>query len=155
MITDATGAGAQQLSAKGDYAFYPSCAPDGSAVAYTALLSSGRSARIMVREPVLDGEPRIVATGKEPSFSDDSEWIVFSARVKKEWTIWRIRPDGSGRATLGTGGYDEQRPSFSPDNRLVVYVADTKFNQRLYLRRVDGTGDRILLSAGDGDRPIW
>jgi Tol biopolymer transport system component len=154
MITDPGGDAPQPLSVS-EYAYYPTCAPDGSAVAYATITAGARAQRVVSRSPPLTGEPRILSPGKEPSFSADGRWIVFSAKLKKEWTIWRIRPDGTGRASLGRGGFDEQRPSLSPDNRLVVYVADTKFRQRLYLRRVDGTGDRILLDDGDGDRPVW
>jgi TolB protein len=154
MITDPGGDGPQQLSLS-DYAYYPTCAPDGSAIAYTAFAAGGSKQRIVSRSPVLAGKPRVISPGKEPSFSADGQWIVFSAKLKKDWTVWRIRPDGTGRATLGRGGFDEVRPSMSPDNRLIVYVADTEIQQRLYLRRVDGTGDRILLADGDGDRPVW
>lgn len=154
MITD-PGGGAPKPLSLAKYAHYPTCAPDGSAVAYTTFSAGGRAQRVVVRSPALAGKPRILSPGKEPSFSADGQWIVFSAKLKKEWTIWRIRPDGTGRAALGRGGFDEQRPSLSPDNRLFVYVVDTKFRQRLYLRRVDGTGDRILLADGDGDRPVW
>jgi Tol biopolymer transport system component len=154
MITDPGGDAPQPLSLS-EYAYYPSCAPDGSAVAYTEFSARGRAQHIVARSPPLTGEPRVLSPGKEPSFSADGRWIVFSAKLRKNWTIWRIRPDGTGRAALGRGGLDEQRPSLSPDNRLVVYVADTIFHQQLYLRRIDGTGDRILLADGDGDRPVW
>jgi Tol biopolymer transport system component len=154
MITDPGGDAPQPLSLS-EYAYYPTCAPDGSAVAYTTFAAGGRAQRVVSRSPTLTGKPRILSPGKEPSFSADGRWIVFSAKLKQKWTIWRIRPDGTGRASLGRGGFDEQRPSLSPDNRLFVYVADTKFHQQLYLRRVDGTGDRILLADGDGDRPVW
>jgi len=82
-------------------------------------------------------------------------WRAFSAKLKRDSTIWMMRPDGTARRSLGSGGYAEHRPSLSPDNRLVVYVADTRYHQELYLRRVDGTGNRILFTDGDGDRPIW
>ena len=114
-----------------------------------------RNTYVHVRSPMLDGSPRRLSRGRDAQFSHDGSWIVFSARVKKKWSLWRIRADGTGRASLGHGGLDEVRASLSPDNRFVVYVADTQTNQRLYLRRIDGTGDRILLSGSDGDRPVW
>jgi Tol biopolymer transport system component len=154
MITDPGGDAPRQLSLSG-YSLYPACAPDGSAIAYTSFDAARRTSHIVARSPTLTGEPHVLSPGKEPSFSADGEWIVFSAKLKREWTIWRIRPDGTGRSSLGRGGFDEQRPSLSPDGRLFVYVADTRYHQRLYLRRIDGTGDRILLTDGDGDRPIW
>jgi Tol biopolymer transport system component len=154
MITDPGGGAPLPLSLS-EYAHYPACAPDGSAVAYTVYRRRGLAQHVVARAPPLTGEPRLLSPGREPSFSADGRWIVFSAKLKKDWTIWRIRPDGTGRAALGRGGLDEQRPSLSPDGRLVVYVGDTEFHQKLYLRRVDGRGNRLLLADGDGDRPVW
>jgi TolB protein len=154
MITDPRGGAPQQVSQSG-YAYYPSCAPDGSAVAYTEVGDRGRVQRVVIHSPIRTGEPRVLSSGKEPSFSADGRWIVFSARRKGKWTLWRISPDGTGRTGLGSGGFDERRPSLSPDNRLVVYVADTTLHQRLFMRRIDGSGDRVLFSGGDGDRPVW
>jgi Tol biopolymer transport system component len=154
MITDSKGDEPQPLSPAG-YAYYPACAPDGSAVGYTAISAGGRVQRVEIRSPVRTGKPRVLARGKEPSFSADGRWIAFSARLKGEASIWRVRPDGTGRSSLGSSGLDEVRPSLSPDDRLIVYVADTKFHQQLYLRRVDGSGNRILLTDGGGDRPVW
>jgi Tol biopolymer transport system component len=154
MIADPRG-GAPEPVSQGEYAYYPTCAPDGSAVAYTEVGAGGRSQRVVIRSPIRTGEPRVLSPGKEPSFSADGRWIVFSAKRKGKWAIWRISPDGTGRTGLGRGGFDERRPSLSPENRLVVYVADTIQHQRLFLRRIDGSGDRIFFSGGDGDRPVW
>ena len=109
----------------------------------------------MSRVPPLDGPIRRLGPGKDPSFSPDSEWIVYSARVGKVWQLFRIRPDGSGRHPVGRSTLDSVQPAFSPDGRLLVYVSDDGFDRRPYLRRFDGTGDRILLQEGSGINPIW
>ena len=144
----------RQISGSG-YAYYPTCAPDGSAVAYSTIAESGGPQRIVIQSLEPGAEPRVLTVGKEPAFSADGSLIAFSAKLKGDWVLWRIRPDGKARKSLGHGGFDEHRPNLSPDGRLVIYVADTQTNQRLFLRRVDGSGDRIFFSGGDGDRPIW
>jgi len=153
-LTDREGRPKTQLSSPG-YAYYPPCAPDGDSVAWTTIAPGGRGHRVVIRSPLMTGQPRALSRGAEPSFSADGEWLAFSAKLKRDSTIWMMRPDGTARRSLGSGGYAEHRPSLSPDNRLVVYVADTRYHQELYLRRVDGTGNRILFTDGDGDRPIW
>jgi Tol biopolymer transport system component len=75
--------------------------------------------------------------------------------VGRQWKLYRIRPDGSGRKAVGRGVLDERHPSFSPDGRLVVYVSDDGIRKRIYLRRFDGTGDRVLLESGGGHDPVW
>jgi Tol biopolymer transport system component len=154
MLYDAREKRPRRLSGPG-YAYYPTCAPDGSLVAYSTVPESGGPQRIVIRSTERGAEPRVLTSGKEPSYSADGSLIAFSAKLKGEWALWRIRPDGMGRQSLGHGGFDEHRPSLSPDGGLVVYVADTVTNQRLFLRRVDGSGDRLFLSGADGDRPTW
>jgi Tol biopolymer transport system component len=132
----------------------PACAPDGSAVAWVAV-DAKRGDQLMTRMPPEGGTIRKLGPGKDPSFSADSEWIVYSARVGKVWQLFRIRPDGSGRHPMGRNTLDSVQPAFSPDGRLVVYVSDDGFDRRPYLRRFDGTGDTILLDNGSGINPIW
>jgi Tol biopolymer transport system component len=136
----------------------PACAPDGGAIAWVAKREGGRE-RIVVRSPALTGEPRLLAPGREPAFSPDGQWIAFSAPTGSprgdEWRLWRIRPDGTGRAPIGRGVRDEQGPTVSPDGRLVVYVTELQHRPQLYLRRLDGSGDRIFFSNGDAEHPVW
>jgi len=135
-----------------DYA--PACAPDGSAVVWVTVTDRGRD-MMLSRSPALDGEVRRLGPGRDPSFSADSEWIVYTAPVARRWGLHRIRADGSGRRPIGTGKFNEVQPSFSPDGRFVVYVSDNGIDQRFHVRRFDGTGDRILFTDGGGTDPVW
>lgn len=151
-ITDPGGSNPRFLS-EGPQDHSPACAPDGSAVAWVATLQRGD--RLLVQRPVQGGRARILGPGRFPSFAPDSEWIVYSAPVKRQWKLWRIRADGSGRAPIGRGGRDELHPAVSPTGRLVVYVSEDSYRQQLFLRRFDGSGDRILFADGDAWNPIW
>jgi Tol biopolymer transport system component len=144
----------RQISGAG-YAYYPTCAPDRGEVVYSTVPANGGAQRIVIQSLEPGSEPRVLTSGKEPAFSADGSLIAFSAKRKGEWALWRIRPDGKGRVSLGYGGYSEHRPNLSPNKKLVLYVADTTTNQRLFMRRLDGSGDRIFFEGGDGDRPIW
>jgi Tol biopolymer transport system component len=153
LITEPGGGGGVPLSLA-PAAYSPACAPDGSAVAWIEPREGGIET-LVVRSPVLSGAPRAVAPGREPTFSPDGQWIAYSAPLRGEWKLWRVRPDGRGRAPIGKGMNREQGPAISPDGRLVVYVSELAHRQRLYLRRFDGTGDRILFADGDGANPVW
>lgn len=139
-------------SGPSDYA--PACAPDGSAVVWVSVTDRGRDV-LMSRTPALDGEVRRLGPGRDPAFSPDSQWIVYTARVGRRWALHRIRADGSGRRPIGTGNFNEYQPSFSPDGRLVVYISDNGLDQRFHVRRFDGTGDRVLFTEGGGSDPVW
>ena len=133
----------------------PSCAPDGTAVAYVRFFSWRRS-EIWVHHFTDGGNARVSTRGRDPSFAPDSQWIVYSQRVDNQHTLWRIRRDGVGRTRLGRGsGTDEYGPAVSPDGSLVVYESVFENRYRLFLRRFDGTGDRVLFSAGDGTHAVW
>ena len=151
-LTGPGGVGREVISdGPGDYSI--ACAPDGSAIAWVS--QRRRSDHIMVRSPMVGGENRSLGRGRFPAFSPDSQWIVYSQKVGDHWTLYRVRPDGSGRKRVGGAGLDEIHGEFSPDGRLIIYVGDDGFNQNLYLLRFDGTGDRVLLGEGGAQHPIW
>jgi hypothetical protein len=131
----------------------PSCAPDGTALAYVRFLSWERS-EVRVYYFTAGETARAITRGRDPAFAPDSEWIVYSQRIGDRPTLWRIRRDGVGRARLGKGT-DEVRPAVSPDGSLVVYESVLENRYRLFLRRFDGTGDQVLFSAGDGTHAVW
>jgi TolB protein len=153
LITEPGGRGAKgYTSGPSDYA--PACAPDGSAVVWVSVTDDGRDV-MMSRTPALNGEVRRLGPGRDPAFSPDSEWIVYTTPVGRRWDLHRIRADGSGRRSLGGSIFDDVQPSFSPDGRLVIYVSDDGLEQRIHVRRFDGTGDRVLFTDGGGSDPIW
>jgi TolB protein len=93
--------------------------------------------------------------GRDPVFSPDGEWIVYSARVGGGWRLRRMRSEGGGRLPLGRGVRDEIEPAVSPDGSLVAYVSEEGGLHRLFVRRIDGSGDRLLLPDGAVARPVW
>jgi len=132
----------------------PACAPDGGSIAWVSSPERGLP-ELWARTPALTGVPRRLSPGRFPSFSPDGEWIVYSAPIAGGWKLWRIRPDGTGRAPVGDGVLEELHPSVAPDGLHVAYVVEDGYRPVLYVRRLDGSGDRILFNDGDGDRPVW
>jgi len=133
----------------------PACSPDGTALAYVRLFPDERS-EIWIHSFTDEVPDRAIAQGREPAFSPDGEWIVYSRVVAKTPTLWRIRRDGTGRSRLGRGsGTHEYGPAVSPDGSLVVYESVFQNRYRLFVRRFDGSGDRVLFSDGDGTHAVW
>ena len=132
----------------------PTCAPDGSAVAFARMDGAGRSGIWLAAAP-FDAAPRPLAPGRDPRFADRGGWIVYAAPSGRASRLFRVRADGSGRAPIGPGGRDEVWPSASPDGKLVAYVASEETSRRVLVRRFDGSGDRLLLATGDGEHPVW
>ena len=63
----------------------PEFSPDGSRIAYTALLAASDRRRSLAISPASGGTPTIIADGYAPSWSPDGRKIAF---------LW-IKPDGS------------------------------------------------------------
>jgi Tol biopolymer transport system component len=134
----------------------PTCAPEADRAVFVRELGRGRAELWSLRLDDPEAPPQRLAPGQHPSFSRDGEWLAFAAPHQRELRIWRMRPDGSGRAPIGRGIRHEARPTLSPDGRMVAYVAAEDAPRRhLYLRRFDGSGDRILFADGDGEYPVW
>jgi Tol biopolymer transport system component len=146
---------AVELISQGPRDGEPACSSDGNAVVYVRLFPGARS-EIWIHS-FTDEEPaRALALGREPSFSPDGDWIVYSRVVDKAPALWRIRRDGTGRTRLGRGsGAYEYGPVVSPDGLLVIYESVFKNRYRLFVRRFDGTGDSVLFSDGDGTHAVW
>jgi TolB protein len=152
-VTRPGGGGARPVT-PGPVDTWPVWSPDGSVVAYSSVDETG-NAVIRAVDPSAGGEPRIVARGLEPAFFPKGDWLVYTAKRRGRWAIWRARPDGSGKHPIGASGHNERDPTVSPDGRFIVYVAEDGQHQRLMVRSLDGSGNRRLLSSGDGLLPVW
>lgn len=134
--------------------------PDGSGIVFVIRqrVRGKRKGRPLLvsqslRDP--DATPRTLGAGRQPVFTPDGEWIVYSAPVGDTWRLRRMRPDASARRPLGNSVRSESSPAVSPDGRFVAYVAREGELDRMFLRRLDGSGDRMLLADGSFEYPVW
>ena len=131
----------------------PACAPDGRAIVWVSRGPKGQE-ELVSRTPV-EAAPRPIGPGRDPSFSPDGAWVAYASPAGRSFRLFRVRPDGVGRVSLGTSDLEEREPSFGPDGRLVVYVVHEGYQRRLHVRRLDGSGDRILFADGAAEHPVW
>jgi Tol biopolymer transport system component len=133
----------------------PVWSPDGALIAYETLGPGGAST-IAVIEPE-GGSPRTLTRGQDPVFTPDGKWIIYSAPSRGRSRLWRIRPDGGGRAQLGESIYDERDPAVSPDGRYVLFVGEESdaVIQQILVRPIAGGGQRPLLDRDEGASPTW
>ncbi len=139
-------------------AYAPACDASGKAVFFETLEARGQEmiARLDLDDP--SAAPVVLTRGRHPAVTPDGEWVVYSARARGGWKLWRMRPDGSGRHPLGRSSRWEQSPAISPDGRYVVFTAtegERPVRQQLWVRPLDGDDDRPLRVQGDALHPAW
>lgn len=125
----------------------PKFSPDGSRIAYTALLAGGSRRRSLAISPVGGGEPTIISDGYAPTWSPDGSTIAF---------VW-LKPDGNlPLATLRVGSDDKPReftppligggaPEWSPDGK---WIAVSSF-RGVTLVAPDGVTRKSILELRD------
>ena len=132
----------------------PACSPDGRVIAYETRDAAGNPSVAVVATDG-DAPPRIAAAGRDPTFTPDGAFVVYSAHARKGWRLYEMHPDGQAKRPVGGGARDEHDPRVSPDGRYVIYVYDDEGRQQLRVRTIDGRKDRPLIWNGDGITPVW
>lgn len=131
----------------------PAFSPDGSRIAYTAVLVGGNQRRNLAISPAGGGEPTIIGNGYAPTWSPDGSRIAF------QW----LKPDGRQPiATLRVGSNDqpvEFQPPLPPTNSAPEWSPDGKWvavshNFGVILASPDGS-DRKFFDEPRGSALLW
>lgn len=82
-----------------------------------------------------------------PFWEPNRNLISFASKRQGNYSIFTIKPDGSGLKQLTSGKLDEMWHSWSPDGKWVAYDGtDEQGNYDIYLMRSDGAGLKRLTS---------
>jgi hypothetical protein len=100
-------------------------------------------------------EEQILLAGREPTLTPDGEWIVFASSSTAGYRLRRMRLDGTARVAINPGSQEERMPTVSPDGEFIAFIRFENGKRRLAVRRFDGRAERVLLSDGWCEFPVW
>jgi serine/threonine-protein kinase len=127
--------------------------PDGERMAIADLSSEN----ILARRTDGADAPAILTEGKQPEWSRDGRWLVFTrdaAETKAD--LWKLDLEGGGAPEpFVTTPASEEQPRLSPDGRFLAYVSDESGRGEVYLRPFPRGEGRWQVSVAGGDLPRW
>jgi TolB protein len=94
---------------------------------------------------------------ESPSWSRDGTEIVYSSDFggsQPNRGIFLVRPDGTGRHLIRTGGFD---PQWSPSNTKIVYAVGSNpdESQGIAVMNADGSGSNVIAHQRGATDPQW
>ena len=139
-----------QLVIRDGEARYPRWSPDGTLVAYAAR----NSLHIISAN---GGDPHKLADGSmQPSWSPDSQRLVFKGCDGPACGLYLMNIDGSGKTRLTTTA-DDTVPAWSPDGSKVAFACKAGDTWDICTVSIDGS-DRKNLTANNPENdvnPAW
>lgn len=143
----------------------PEWSPDGRKIAFTGYKHAGGNGDvwdtdIYVMDP--DGTnrkrlTRIPGNNSAPSWSPDSQRIVFANTIPRASEIYVMNADGTRQKRLThDGGRDYKRePSWSPDGQSIAFVLNNLRSIQIYVMDIDGENQRKLTDGAYDWSPAW
>ncbi|HSA56265.1 MAG TPA: hypothetical protein VLE53_11220 [Gemmatimonadaceae bacterium] len=165
-VYDRTSSTALRLTTWPTPASWPSWAPDGRTIVYSARRDSTASSQALFVVPADgSGSPRLLR--EAPEQQRDGEWTPDGrAYVMRRRTGERSADAGDivlltfgdgvvhERVLLGSPA-SELHPDVSPDGRFLAYTSDETGRNEVYVTPLPGPGPRIPVSQNGGRYPRW
>jgi Tol biopolymer transport system component len=122
-----------------------SFSPDGRSIVYEQRSSANphavETSNLVVARADGSGA-RVITAGTDPSWSPDSQRIVFKVweSSTRRLFITTAQPDGSDLRRLSEGVH----PQWSPDGQRIVFMRDQADGTHIYVMNADGTAKRCI-----------
>jgi Tol biopolymer transport system component len=137
---------------------FPLWTADGSRLTY----DTDRTNTVSIEWKRVDGSgaPETIVPGafarRSFPFSWSPDGLLAFVSVRPAQDIYTVRP-GSGiepTAFVATP-FVEGAPMFSPDGHAIAYVSSETNRNEIHLRPFPGPGEKLVVSTGGGNEPVW
>ena len=137
----------------------PAFSPDGRMLAFRGYYGVGDGAYALyvvgVNGCAVHRLTRSIAGS--PSWSPDGKWIAFD--TSGEGTIWKVHPDGTGRARIARsrGADYNSSPAWSPRGKVIAFVHYHRGRGEIWVVGADGRRARLLYADArvSDEMPAW
>ena len=96
------------------------------------------------------------------SWSSDGKALAYQSRIQPNRDVavnrdlWIFEPGGNPRERPFVATPAEERAAvFSPNGEWIAYVSNESGTDEIYVRRYPGPGERVTISNGGGNEPVW
>lgn len=125
------------------------------------VIFDGLSGHHSLREYILAGKSvpsRWLTRGdisdRQPAFSPDGDWIVFSSNRSGNLDLWAISSQTGGVKRITDDAAEDWDPRFSPDGRYLLWSSNRSGAFEIWMANADGSGARQVTQDGfDAENP--
>jgi len=172
-LADADGTNTKKIETGNMFNFAPKWSPDGKWVEFVSgvrdnchpyiVRSDGTGMRKLADRggyqgwiPFLDVPDYHEGTSDVPSWSPDSKWLYYTAKVGEAVELMRTSLDGkTAQLTHSKPGVLHYHPSLSPDGKLIMFGSTRDGVRQLWVACVDGSKPRKITSLSKGHAAMW
>ena len=120
--------------------------------------SSGETLREIALTGPNSGKPRSLthgqATDRQPCYSADGEWIVFSSNRSGNLDLWEVSTKTGVIRRLTDDAAEDWDPGFTPDGKSLLWSSNRGGPFEIWIANADGTNARQLTRDGvDAENP--
>jgi serine/threonine protein kinase len=143
--------------------WYPSMATsiqrvNGNQILFDASAARGNLREFTLTTEISAGSARWLTRGnsndRQPQYSPDSEWIIFSSHRNGNLDLWQLSTKSGGVRRITEDTAQDWDPTFTPDGKHILWSSNRAGHFEIYFADVDGTGSRQLTSDGlDAENP--
>jgi len=172
-LADADGRNAVALETGQPFNFVPLWSPDGQWVSFLSgehyhchpylVKSDGTGLRQLADRGTYPGVVKFLdvpdfhgGSSDVPTWSPDSRWIYYTAKIGESVELLRVTLDGAvERLTVSSPPVQHYQPTLSPDGRWLAFGASRDGIRQAYVARADGAQARPITALEPGQAAMW